>query len=44
MALNRELSRVANFVELPDETEALQDALYFRTVTYILRVPEGFYR
>ena len=38
----QELSRVANFVELPDETEALQDALYFRTVTYILRVPEGF--
>ncbi|HHY39953.1 MAG TPA: ABC transporter permease [Syntrophaceticus sp.] len=38
----QELGRVANFVELPDETEALQDALYFRTVSYILRVPEGF--
>jgi len=38
----QELGRVANFVELPDETEALQDALYFRKVTYILRVPEGF--
>ena len=38
----QELGRVANFVELPDEHEALQDALYFRSVTYILRVPEGF--
>ncbi|MGI5926679.1 MAG: ABC transporter permease [Thermacetogeniaceae bacterium] len=38
----QELGRVANFIELPDETEALQDALYFRSVTYILRVPEGF--
>ena len=38
----QELGRVANFVELPDEHEALQDALYFRSVSYILRVPEGF--
>jgi ABC-2 type transport system permease protein len=38
----QELGRVANFMELPDEHEALQDALYFRSVSYILRVPEGF--
>jgi ABC-2 type transport system permease protein len=38
----QELGKVANFVELPDETEALQDALYFRSVSYILRIPEGF--
>lgn len=40
--LKQELGKVANFVELPDKTEALQDALYFRTVTYILRIPEDF--
>ncbi len=40
--LREELSKIAEFVELPDETEALQDALFFRKVTYILRVPEGF--
>jgi ABC-2 type transport system permease protein len=40
--LKQELGKVANFVELPDETEALQDALYFRSVSYILRVPRGF--
>jgi len=37
-----ELSKIANFVEIPDEYEALQDALYFRKVSYIIRVPEGF--
>jgi ABC-2 type transport system permease protein len=40
--LKSELEKVANFVDIPDETEALQDALYFRSVSYILRVPEGF--
>lgn len=37
-----ELSKTANFVELPDETDALQDALFFRSVSYILRAPAGF--
>jgi ABC-2 type transport system permease protein len=37
-----ELSKIANFVEIPDEYEALQDALYFRKVSYIIHVPEGF--
>lgn len=37
-----ELSHIAKFADLPDETEALQDALFFRSVSYILRVPKGF--
>ena len=40
--LKQELSKIANFIEIPDEINALQDALYFREVTYILRVPDGF--
>ncbi|NLN06577.1 MAG: ABC transporter permease [Firmicutes bacterium] len=40
--LKAELEKIANFIELPDEKEALQDALFFRTVSYILRVPKGF--
>ena len=40
--LKQELSKTANFVDIADNTEALQDALYFRKVTYIVRVPKGF--
>ncbi|NLM53211.1 MAG: ABC transporter permease [Firmicutes bacterium] len=40
--LKGELAKRANFVQLPDEKEALQDALYFRKVSYILRIPKGF--
>ncbi|MGI6669139.1 MAG: ABC transporter permease [Acetivibrionales bacterium] len=40
--LKNELGKVANFVGLPEEKEALQDALFFREVSYILRIPEGF--
>ncbi|MEN6316077.1 MAG: ABC transporter permease [Clostridiaceae bacterium] len=40
--LRHELEKVAVFVEIPDDTYALQDALYFRSVSYILRIPEGF--
>jgi len=40
--LRQELGKIANFVDLPDDKEALSDALYFRSVSYILRVPEGF--
>lgn len=40
--LKQELAKIAHFVELSDKTEALQDALYFRTVSYILRIPKGF--
>lgn len=38
----KELSKVANFVDLPDKSEALQDAMYFGQVTYALRIPAGF--
>jgi ABC-2 type transport system permease protein len=37
-----ELGKIANFVELPNGTEALQDALFFRSVTYIIRIPKNF--
>lgn len=40
--LKKELSKTCNFVELPDETEKLQDALFFRSVSYIIRIPKGF--
>ena len=36
------LSENANLVDLPDEPQKLQDALFFRQVEYILRVPDGF--
>jgi len=29
-------------VDLPDDTEALQDALFFRDIEYILWIPDGF--
>lgn len=37
-----ELGKIANFVDLPDRNEDLQDALFFRSVSYIIRIPEGF--
>lgn len=40
--LQQELTKIANIKELPDEKESLQDALYFREVSYILRIPKGF--
>lgn len=40
--LTEHLSHVAEFVDIDDETEAIQDALYFREVIYILRIPSGF--
>lgn len=36
------LSPVARFVELENEREVLQDALYFRQVGYIIKVPADF--
>ncbi|AFA47498.1 ABC transporter permease [Acetobacterium woodii] len=32
----------ANLVDIPDDTQKIQDALFFRQVEYILRVPAGF--
>ncbi len=40
--LRRYLSKNANLVDIPDKTKELQDALFFREVEYIVRVPEGF--
>lgn len=36
------LARIGDIVDLPDEREALQDALFFRRVEYIAIIPEGF--
>jgi ABC-2 type transport system permease protein len=38
--LKEELGKIVNFIELKEEQ--LQDALYFREVTHILRIPSGF--
>lgn len=40
--LKEELGKIADFRDLPDETRVLQDALYFREVSCIVRIPEGF--
>lgn len=40
--LKQELSKSADFVSIPDTLEARQDALFYRNVTYIVRVPKGF--
>lgn len=36
------LSKNAKIVGLPDDAQKLQDALFFREVEYIVRVPKGF--
>lgn len=36
------LSQYANYVDVEDNREVLQDALFFRVVEYIIRIPEGF--
>lgn len=40
--LKEDLSKLANFVELENYTNAWQDALYFRDVISIIQIPEGF--
>lgn len=40
--LKADLGQIANFVDLPDTTESIQDALYYRSVVYIVRVPADF--
>ena len=40
--LRKELSKTVRFVTLPDEPQALQDALFFNAVSAILRIPSGF--
>ncbi len=36
------LNKNANIINIEDDTQKLQDALFFRQIEYILRVPEGF--
>ncbi|MCL6589394.1 MAG: ABC transporter permease [Firmicutes bacterium] len=36
------LAKNANLVDIPDNTKKLQDALFFRQVEYIVKVPAGF--
>lgn len=40
--LKNYLSNSANLVNIPDDTQKLQDALFFRQVEYIVKVPQGF--
>lgn len=40
--LREALAMQVNFVPLVDDTEKLQEALFYRRVHYILRVPQGF--
>ncbi|NLC43100.1 MAG: ABC transporter permease [Clostridiales bacterium] len=36
------LSHSANMIDIPDESDKLQDALFFREIEYIVRVPKRF--
>ena len=36
------LGQQARIIPIPDEKEAIQDALFYRDVTYVLRIPAGF--
>jgi ABC-2 type transport system permease protein len=40
--LKRYLSKNANIIDISDDTQRLQDALFFRKVEYIVKVPRGF--
>lgn len=40
--LKNYLSKNANIVNIQDDTQKLQDALFFRKVEYIVKVPRGF--
>lgn len=42
LGLEAYLGRIGKIVELPDEREALQDALFYRRVEYIAVIPAGF--
>lgn len=37
-----ELAKTAIFVDIEDDYDKIMDALYFRNVSYVLRIPEGF--
>ncbi|MGI6706349.1 MAG: ABC transporter permease [Clostridia bacterium] len=40
--LKNYLKQNANLIDVPDELQKLQDALFFRHVEYIIRIPDGF--
>ncbi|ETA81032.1 ABC transporter permease [Youngiibacter fragilis] len=40
--LKDELAKVGNFIEIDDTEDAIKDALFFRSVYYVIRIPEGF--
>ena len=40
--LENYLSKNTNMIDIPDDNEKLQDALFFREIEYIIRVPKGF--
>lgn len=40
--ISNALSEVSTLVELEDNKEAIQDALYFRAIYMVVRIPEGF--
>lgn len=41
-SLKEYLGKNANIINIPDNTKKLQDALFFRQVEYIVKVPKGF--
>ncbi len=36
------LDNYCNFIDIPDDEISLKDALFFRRVVYIIRIPDGF--
>lgn len=40
--LKEELAKVAEFIELDGTEESVKDALFFRRIYYVLRIPKGF--
>lgn len=40
--LKAEIGKVSNFVNVKNDESSIQDALYFRRVNYIIRIPAGF--
>ena len=41
-AFKEELGKSAAFVETKDDYDTIMDALYFRSVSYVIRIPKGF--
>lgn len=40
--LKKYLNKNANFINIEDDTKKLQDALFYRQVDYIVKIPKGF--